>query len=113
MLTLLIPACGSSQNAVTPDNPLNPGRIPVTGEMPTGHNLWGYWNCYIPPSLDTIEFVPARAGEFHLNARRFLEDTICTDCLKLLSIDKDFDNMIITAEVQITHPLVGNPMCAG
>ncbi len=113
MLTILISACGSNQNAVTPDTPLNPDRTPVGAEMATGHNLWGYWNCCIPPTLDTIEFLPARSGEFHLNTRRFLEDTICKDCLTLLSLEKDYSDMVMTAEVRITHPFAGNPKFTG
>ena len=107
LLTLLISSCGGSSDPAAPANNPDQARTPAADDLMKGHHLWGYWNCYIPPSNDTIEFLPLRAGAFHLNARRFLEDTACTNCLKLVSLDKDLVNMVIVAQIEITHPFSG------
>jgi len=106
-LALLVVSCGGSDDPIAPYNPVTPTRESVDSPIQGVHQLWGFWNCYIPPTLDTIEFTPARMGMFHLNTRRFLEETACTNCLKLVSLDKDFVNMVITAKIQITHPFAG------
>ena len=101
--------CRTAGNPFTPSG-LGPRMQGAANPQPvSGRQLWGFWNAYIPLSNDTIEFVPIRNAEFHLNARRFLEDTVCKNCLKLLSVDKDYAGMVMTAQVQFTHPFPGLP----
>jgi hypothetical protein len=83
----------------------NPG-VQAASEL-SHRQLWGYWTGYVPPSGDTLEFIPVRSSQFHMNARRFLEDTACKNCLKLLKVEKDFVNMVIKADIELTHPFAG------
>jgi hypothetical protein len=107
LLALLALSCGGTGNPVAPQDSSPDLKTIENSDETGGHQLWGFWNCHIPADQSTIEFVPDRAGMFHLNARRFLEDTACTNCLQLLSVDKDFVNMVITAQIQLTHPFPG------
>ena len=54
-----------------------------------------------------MEMVPARGVEIHLNARQFLEDAPCQDCLKVVKVQKDMSSMVLTATIQMTHPFTG------
>jgi len=114
-MLLALPAisCGGPSPPVMPGNGPNQVRTPAVDDIPNGRQLWGYWNCRIPPSHDAIEFIPARIGTMHLNVRRFLEDKACTDCLKLVSLQKDYVNNVIIAEIQIRHPFSGLPKYTG
>jgi Tol biopolymer transport system component len=110
---MAVVSCQSGGNPAVPSGDLHPQMQGSNNLEPvSGRQLWGFWNAYIPPSVDTIEFIPVRNAEFHLNARRFLEDTVCKNCLKVVSFNKDLDKMIITTEIQINHPFP-NPRFTG
>jgi Tol biopolymer transport system component len=109
-MALALTSCATGQNQVSPLSPVSPQAAQAGGDssqIASNRQLWGFWIGYIPPSNDTIEFMPVRSGEFHLNARRFLEDTVCKNCLKLVSLEKDFDNMVVKAQIELTHPFAG------
>ncbi len=102
VVVLLSGACAGSNGIADPIT--LPTRIENQGSH---HYLWGYWNCFIPESLDTIEFVPARSSQFHFNARRFAEYLPCNDCLQLESVTVNTGLGTLSAEIQITHPFPG------
>src|SRR4030042_1761960 len=45
--------------------------------------LWGYRLFRYDPSDHSLVSIPLRSAEFHLNAVRMLEVTLCQDCLKI------------------------------
>ena len=105
---LLLSSCAYSGYPVTPAGMGDTfNQIQLSAPEGSYHRLWGLWNCRIPASHDTIIFAPVRAAETHVNVRRFLEDTICTDCLTLTGVDVDEINHVLTALVQIRHPFPG------
>jgi len=104
VLTFIISCAGGDPATPSPTN-----ADAVTGQSTgTGnHMLWGYWEGYIPESHDTIELVPVRGSQFHLNVRRFLEETPCTDCIIISNIVVDSSEQTLSADIQLRHPFPG------
>jgi hypothetical protein len=108
--------------AVTVGCAHTPTAPDVQGIGPTGgftasvapdgpHRLWTEATFYFPTSRDGVDVVPGRAGRFHLNALKFLEE-YCKDCLEITKIKNNGDGTIdLTA--RITHPFPGYPEYTG
>lgn len=56
-----------------------------------------------PENID-IESVPLRDAEIHLNILKFLEQSPCTDCFKIVGASIPTPG-VIDVDIQITHPL--------
>lgn len=106
----LIAACSGSP--VDPD-PLPPGEdsaasslmaAPPVGSGGQDRYLWGYWNISYDPVTERVESVPVRTTDIHLNTLKFLEKTMCQNCLILGQnwIDDD-GNLVI--EIGLQHPV--------
>jgi hypothetical protein len=101
---ILLGILGCSNNVgVAPYNPAgdtqwaNPG---VSG----GRALWGLWQGVIDPAAETVEFIPLRTSESHLNALPFLEPP----ALAFITLETlQFNGNIIEADIGIRHPFLG------
>ena len=92
-------------------DPASPPVTPVLEENTASntyafHHMLAYGMIYVDPETESIELVPARAAETHLNIRKFVEEAPCTTCLKLVSVMFD-PNGDIEVGLQLTHPLPG------
>ena len=99
-------ACAGSEQV---QSPLTPTIINADVGMDAGprHRLWGYWEGYIPESHDSIELLPIRMADIHLNARRLLEDTVCKYCIQVLNVEIDQAQGTLKADIQLRHPYPG------
>jgi len=104
---LMISACAGPHDAVVPGSPPATDVASRHIDSSGGHQLWGFWEGFIPATHDSLELVPMRGAEIHLNARRFLEVNPCTDCLTLETLQIDQVNQTLHAEILLKHPFPG------
>ncbi|MFH1676082.1 MAG: hypothetical protein ABIC40_03570, partial [bacterium] len=101
---ILLMGCSGSDPATPSVSDTQPiVRAPV---YDSGRTIWGIWEIAVDPVSLTSEIVPARFGEFHANVRQFLEQTPCTNCLKIvppiIPTSYGFD-----VTIQLRHPFPG------
>jgi hypothetical protein len=113
VIMLLTAGCSSGRTPVSPDSSLSANsttslvdaRTPDTG----GRYLWGYWEWNINTADETIECLPMRTAEMHLNASQFVDGPPVNISLSGFSIDGN----VISLSVGLTHPFPGKPNLAG
>ena len=96
------------------------GRSPVEPLQPmqreydssSGRHAWGYWDIAIDPDDLSYEVILRRDANFHLNARKFLEDDPCSYCLNILGIQPS-DHGTLLVDVEIRHPFLAAPYFTG
>ncbi len=74
------------------------------------HSIWGYWQGIIDPDAETVEMIPLRSTEFHLNALPFLEPPAL---LNLTLETLQFNGNIIEADIGLRHPFLGLTQFSG
>jgi hypothetical protein len=112
LIILLALAGCATGNPVSNEIDQNPDfQSKASYQINDPHMLWGEWTWYIDETHENIDVVPKRAGRFHLNALKFLEE-YCSDCLKITSIQNNGDGTI-NVNVKITHPFPDNPEFTG
>ncbi len=77
----------------------------------TGRITWGIWNISIPADRSTVEIVPDRSSNMHLNLVRMLEVNPCEDCLSV-EIEPQSNN-VINAALTLEHPINYNHKLTG
>ncbi len=98
-LALAIGCSGGTDLPITPDN--NAPRDSSTTSM---HQLWGMYQCIADPVAETLEIIPLRAVDMHLNALPFLEPP---PLLNLTLESLEFNGNIIDADIGLRHPFLG------
>ena len=81
--------------------------VQPAGDTPrssTSHGCWGMWQLNADPAAGTLEIVPLRASEMHLNALVFLEPPPFVN-LTLESLQ--FNGNIVEADIGLKHPFLG------
>jgi hypothetical protein len=102
--------CGCSNSSDITAGPAESGKgISAIG---SGRQLWGYWDVSIHPDTLACTANLRRDVCFHLNARKFLEDTPCHYCLSILGA-KPSDHGTLLVDVQLRHPFLGLPQFTG
>ncbi len=104
---LMINACAGPHDAVVPASPPATDVASRHIDSSGGHQLWGFWLGFIPATHDSLELVPMRGAEIHLNARRFLEVNPCKDCVTLQGLEVDQVNQTLKVEIVLKHPFPG------
>ena len=97
-MLLLLAGC-STQNG-NPVTPAEPAKSADSGN----HYTWGLWQFKADLSARTLDVVPLRTGNFHLNALPFLEPPPLVN-LTLESIK--FTGNKIDADIGLRHPFLG------
>jgi outer membrane protein assembly factor BamB len=102
--------CSVDSNPTAPIIPENtlPGLSASTGGQAVktdSHYLWGYWALVFDPVEKTVEAVPLRQTELHVNVVKFLEDKIMY--ISFADLNFDIPNELIELDVQLTHPFPG------
>jgi hypothetical protein len=83
---------------------------PVSSEMTAAistesyHQLWGLWQFTADPEAGTLDVVPLRATEIHVNVLPFLEPPPFVN-LSLESLE--FNGNIVDAGIGLRHPFLG------
>ena len=87
-------------------NPMNPQELKTlpSGQQMSSHQLWGLWQFIADPARETLDVVPLRMGEMHINALPFLEPPALVN-LTLESLK--FNGNIIDADIGLRHPFLG------
>jgi hypothetical protein len=89
---------GGGGNTIAPDEPA------ITADTSAGNQLWGLWQFSADLEAQTLDVVPLRTSEVHLNARVFLEPPP----LVYLTIESlEFNGDIIEVDIGLRHPFVG------
>jgi len=78
----------------------------------TAHGLWGYWEAILDRDKMTIEMVPLRNSEFHMNVVGILNSTMgVAAVIDLPASDPAMGKF--TVDVTLTHPFATSPQLAG
>ncbi len=74
------------------------------------HYLWGLWQFTADPNAGTLEVVPVRMAEMHLNALPFLEPP---PYMYLTLEGVEFEGNLIIADIGLRHPFLGLTQFSG
>jgi hypothetical protein len=76
-------------------------QMPIAPDVATermvesdNHNLIGYFQLYIDPSIPSVEAVPARNVAKHFNVKAYLNPPNCDDCITIAPLGPYEDNVI-------------------
>jgi hypothetical protein len=97
-------SCSGSKESI----PTTPGSLSSerTGQRAPGRTLLGMWDIAVSADRQTVELIPMRAADLHLNVTRLIEVAPCSTCLtisnlKVLPPDK------IQVDLKLQHPFAG------
>lgn len=90
------------------DNLREPGVVELPSFGNAGHQCWGLWQLLVDRANETIDVVPMREVDFHLNALGFLEPPV----LKYVNLDWktlkfDTEKNSVEVVVILKHPFEG------
>ncbi|MFH1676615.1 MAG: PKD domain-containing protein, partial [bacterium] len=103
----------SMPNPVTPSGetenpssniPAMTGAVANPANSDYGHSLLGYWDVLVNPDGPSVEFVPLRTSEMHLNAIKFLEGAQMNISLGAKPVN---DNGTLYVQIVLKHPFTG------
>ena len=100
ILTISLLGCssGGGMNVTAPEESM---ENTVAGDS---HYLWGLWQFTADPVAGTLDVVPVRMAEMHLNALPFLEPPALVN-LTLETLE--FNGNIVDADIGLRHPFIG------
>ncbi|HEX9745212.1 MAG TPA: hypothetical protein VGB30_07275 [bacterium] len=108
---ITVSGCSGATNPVTAANTVgmsetgSPPEISLSGG--SGRYLWGYWKVSIPADHHSIEAVPVRSMEMHLNAVGIIENLAEK---QYLAFDYIFDSNESWISIDLTHPFSDIPV---
>ena len=109
LFAILATGCASGKASPT-TLPTNPGDLQnanLQDSAPRPNRLiLGLWDINISADHQTVEVVPARSTEMHLNVVRLLEVTPCKTCLTIANV-KIVEPNVLEADLTLTHPYPG------
>jgi len=100
-LLLAVTSCTGGRAVTTEADSVTPPIEQVSG---SSHQFWGLWQFVADPMKKTLDVIPLRAGNFHLNALTFLEPPPLVN-VTLESLE--FNGDIIEAGIGLRHPFIG------
>ncbi len=102
LMILLVGVIGCSGGGMA-DPSLPPLQERVTSDTET-HCLWGMWQFQVKPEAGTIDIVPLRYSDIHLNAMKFLEPPPYVN----LNVEQvKFLGGTVECVVNVRHPFLG------
>ncbi len=101
IVVLGLVSCSQGGSPVSPS--AAPDKADNAATFSNNRVLWGFWR--ISVDRETLEptVTPWRMAEAHWNARKWLENGPCDDCLDVLGVTNPGDETLLF-EVRITHP---------
>ncbi len=87
-----------------PITPSSPVANAITD--PGNRYVWGLWDVRISADHQSVEVIPWRSADMHLNVVRLLEVTACHTCLTVENIHPAGPNEL-EADVRLAHPFPG------
>ena len=89
---------GGGMDVTSPEEPVGKSATE------SSHSIWGLWQFTADPVAGTLDVVPIRIADMHLNARPFLEPP----ALVYLTLESlEFNGDIIDVEIGLRHPFLG------
>jgi len=106
--TLLIAILIVATNCSSPD-PTSPGIIntpsPASAQSPN-RDVFAYGTIAVSADRTTVELIPSRTGELHLNVVRLIEGKACDDCLQLENFFRTANDRLFV-DLTLIHPFPG------
>lgn len=103
-ILFILLGCSGSSDPIAPQPDVNIGLSGIsTAGYSSNRYLLGYWNVRVSADRAMIEVVPDRSLTMHLNLVKFLEHTVCTDCVELTNLSPTYGDIIET-NVLIRNP---------
>jgi len=107
--TLLIAILIVATNCSSPD-PTSPGlHNPDTSTHATqspNRAIFAYGTIAVSEDRTTVDLIPSRTGELHLNVVRLIEGKVCDNCLQIGNFATTSSD-VLHCEVTLTHPFPG------
>jgi len=99
----ILTGCAGSgvQEPITPSPP-----VANAVAVASNRHVWGLWDVRISADHQSVEVVPWRSADMHLNVVRLLEVTACHTCLTIENIHSTGPNEL-QADVRLQHPFPG------
>ena len=102
---------GCSQGA-SPITPIEQAENLYTADaFESTHVLWGLWQFVCNPDNGTVDVVPQRYSDLHLNALRFLEPP--AGLYLSLESPPQFTGNVLDVDIGLRHPFLGLPQFTG
>jgi len=103
LLLFALIGCGGTDIPTSPTSGLSLERAAT--DSTNNHNLLGLWQFMIDPENETLDVVPLRTCDVHMNGLAFMEPPAGV----ALAIDQivDFGPDEITVDLALTHPYAG------
>jgi len=98
-------SCGGNNPLVPSHNDFSAQDNIKTSGL-SNRQLFGYWNISISPDHSSATVKPVRGSVLHINARKFLENAPCEDCLKITGVYPAPGGML-NVDLQLRHPYPG------
>jgi hypothetical protein len=108
-LILITVSC--SHSSVGKDDPINPSLTPQQATFVDNRYMWGFWTISVDPDTLEVTVTPLRSAQDHWNARKWLENGPCHDCVQVLNVTDAGDGTLLF-DVELTHPF-SNPNLTG
>ncbi|MCX6647273.1 MAG: PKD domain-containing protein [bacterium] len=99
---LVSPEVSYPNNFQTSQNGENPA-LGNSAEAASPHQLMSLSQVYYNPADESFELVPVRLSELHLNIKKWLDGTPCSECIKIAGI-QNLGGGVFNIDFQITHP---------
>jgi len=109
ILCVSIFGCGNSaaENPAAPsiDNQTAPEVESQSNSTP--RSLIGLWACRVSEDHTSIDLIPLRTTDWHLNALGFMENGPCTNCVSVEQVWEWSQNHM-TVDIRLAHPMPGS-----
>jgi hypothetical protein len=109
LAAILATGCAAGKgNPATPSTSSGESLNSGQGDIGARSNrlIWGFWDINISADHRTVEVVPARSMEMHLNVVRLIEVTPCATCLTIGNV-KTVEPNVLEADLTLIHPYPG------
>jgi hypothetical protein len=108
VIWIILPGCSRLNDATIPTVPTQYANNPLVkadsdGSRQGNHQLWGFWLARIDPRIKEWETIPVRSAGNHWNVLKWLEQSPCGNCLKIVDMsNSDHGTKLVT--VSLRHP---------
>ena len=106
LITCTILSCSKFSNTVLPDVSIKQNGLGVADAQSPNGQLLGYWTFYVSADRKTVEAVPVRTADLHLNVVKLLEGKACGECLKISNVHITPSDRLLV-DLTLIHPFPG------
>jgi len=108
VLTVTVGCAGNNPGPVIPETAIQTtGTASTQAGQTSNRYTLGLWGVSVDDTHTSVEVIPLRAAEFHLNATKLLEGGMCVDCLQIGNLQVIAPDEI-WLDLTIRHPVEEN-----